>query len=140
MPSILIQIERVLIPDLRLEFEANRKDWPAVPVHRLSAFRERARTRKVSGSCQGSDTFSLFSARGCARVREACELIDHFEQIAKKTGYDRHWKPVYVQSRLVHPPNEEDRNMKIDRILALCCLAILALAFAFPARADESNR
>lgn len=41
-----------------------------------SAFRERARTRKVSGRCQGSDTLSLFSARGCARVREACELID----------------------------------------------------------------
>jgi hypothetical protein len=30
--------------------------------------------------------------------------------------------------------------MKIDRILALCCLAILALAFAFPARAEESNK
>ena len=41
-----------------------------------SVFRERARIRKVSGRCQGSDTLSLFSARGCARMRSACELID----------------------------------------------------------------
>ena len=30
--------------------------------------------------------------------------------------------------------------MKTDRILALCCVAILALAFAFSASADELNK